>query len=107
MAMSSEAAVALALAGPPGTGGHEPGPAPGGGYPVPSSVPSPLTPREREIAVLVASGRTNHAIADELVISPATVARHIANIFGKLGFTSRAQLAAWAADNGLPGTSLA
>src|SRR5207248_5790584 len=33
MAMSSEAAVALALAGPPGTGGHEPGPAPGGGYP--------------------------------------------------------------------------
>jgi len=34
---------------------------------------------------------------DELVISPATAARHVANIFTKLGFTSRAQVAAWAA----------
>ena len=39
-------------------------------------------------------GLSNQAIADELVISRATAARHVANIFTKLGFTSRAQLAA-------------
>ena len=60
---------------------------------------STLTPREREIAALVASGYSNKAIADELVISPATAARHVANILSKLGFTSRAQIAAWAAGN--------
>jgi predicted ATPase/DNA-binding CsgD family transcriptional regulator/Tfp pilus assembly protein PilF len=57
----------------------------------------PLTTRELEIARLIARGLSNRAIADELVISPATVARHVANIFSKLGFSSRAQLAAWAA----------
>ena len=46
-------------------------------------------------------GRSNKAIAEELVISPATVARHIANIMAKLGFRSRAQIAAWTADRGL------
>jgi predicted ATPase/DNA-binding CsgD family transcriptional regulator len=56
-----------------------------------------LTPRELEIAGLIAKGLSNRAIADELVISPATAARHVANIFTKLGFTSRSQLAAWAA----------
>jgi predicted ATPase/DNA-binding CsgD family transcriptional regulator len=54
-----------------------------------------LTARELEIAALVARGRRNKAIAEELVISPATVARHIANIMLKLGFQSRAQIAAW------------
>jgi DNA-binding NarL/FixJ family response regulator len=54
-----------------------------------------LTAREREIAVLIASGRSNKAIAGELVISPATVARHVANIMAKLGFRNRAQIAAW------------
>ena len=58
--------------------------------------PSTLTPREREIAALIARGLTNKGIADELVISPATVARHVTNILTKLGFTSRAQIAAWA-----------
>ena len=38
---------------------------------------------------------SNRSIADVLVISPATVARHVANIFTKLGFSSRAQVAAW------------
>jgi predicted ATPase/DNA-binding CsgD family transcriptional regulator len=55
-----------------------------------------LTPRELEIAGLIARGLSNRGIADELVISPATAARHVANIFSKLGFTSRAQVAAWA-----------
>ena len=43
-------------------------------------------------------GLSNRAIAEELVISPATVARHIANIMDKLGYTSRAQIAVWAAE---------
>ena len=62
--------------------------------------PSSLTPREREITALIAHGYSNKGIADELVISPATAARHVANILSKLGFTSRAQIAAWAAGNG-------
>jgi DNA-binding NarL/FixJ family response regulator len=60
-------------------------------------VPSTLTPREREIAALIARGLSNRAIADELVISQATVARHVANMLTKLGFGSRAQIAVWVA----------
>jgi len=62
-----------------------------------------LTARELEIARLIARGLSNRGIADELTISPATAARHVANIFGKLGFSSRAQVAAWAAERE-PGT---
>jgi predicted ATPase/DNA-binding CsgD family transcriptional regulator/Tfp pilus assembly protein PilF len=58
---------------------------------------SPLTPREYEIVLLIARGLSNKEIADELVISPATAARHVANILGKLGFSSRTQVASWAA----------
>ena len=61
-----------------------------------SGAETTLTARELEIAALIARGLSNRGIADELVISPATAARHVANIFGKLGFTSRAQVAAWA-----------
>ncbi|SDH27576.1 Predicted ATPase [Sinosporangium album] len=62
----------------------------------PASPPaSTLTAREREVAGLVVRGLGNKAIADELVISPATAARHMANILGKLGFSSRTQVAAW------------
>ncbi len=57
-----------------------------------------LTAREREIAGLLTRGLSNRGIAGELVISPATVARHIANIMEKLGYTSRAQIAVWAAE---------
>ena len=64
-------------------------------------VPGGLTVREREIVALIASGRTNKAIADELFISPATAARHVANILAKLGFSSRAQVAVWAAGRDL------
>jgi len=58
--------------------------------------PNPLTPREHEIVLLIAQGLSNREIADELVISPATAARHVANILAKLGFTSRTQVASWA-----------
>jgi ATP/maltotriose-dependent transcriptional regulator MalT len=58
--------------------------------------PSPLTRREHEIVVLIAQGLSNREIADELVISPATAARHVANILAKLGFSSRTQVASWA-----------
>ncbi|MEO3870579.1 tetratricopeptide repeat protein [Nonomuraea sp. B12E4] len=62
---------------------------------VPASQESRLTAREREIADLVSRGLSNRAIADELVISPATAARHVANILAKLGFSTRTQIAAW------------
>jgi len=65
--------------------------------PASSDAAAALTARELEIAALIARGLSNRGIADELVISPATAARHVANIFSKLGFSSRAQLAAWAA----------
>ncbi len=57
---------------------------------------SPLTAREYEIVLLIARGLTNKQIAGELVISPKTAARHVANILSKLGFTSRTQVASWA-----------
>jgi predicted ATPase/DNA-binding CsgD family transcriptional regulator len=57
---------------------------------------SPLTRREHEIVVLIAQGLSNREIAGELVISPATAARHVANILAKLGFTKRTQVASWA-----------
>lgn len=60
-----------------------------------------LTAREREIAALIAQGKSNRAIADELVISEKTAERHVANILSKLGFNSRTQIAVWAAEKGL------
>jgi pimeloyl-ACP methyl ester carboxylesterase/DNA-binding CsgD family transcriptional regulator/class 3 adenylate cyclase len=74
--------------------------APTAGDAVPAAVAA-LTAREREIAGLVALGLTNRQIADELVISPATVDRHVANILVKLGAHGRAQIAAWAVAEGL------
>jgi non-specific serine/threonine protein kinase len=61
-----------------------------------------LTARERQVAALVTQGKSNRAIADELVISERTTESHVTNILGKLGFRSRAQIAAWAAGIGLP-----
>jgi DNA-binding CsgD family transcriptional regulator/tetratricopeptide (TPR) repeat protein len=60
-----------------------------------------LTPRELDILRLVATGKTNRAIGDELVISEKTVARHISNIFDKLGVSSRTAATAYAYDHGL------
>jgi LuxR family maltose regulon positive regulatory protein len=58
----------------------------------------PLTAREVEILRLVAAGMKNHAIADHLVISVATVKRHIANTYGKLAVDHRAAAVARARD---------
>jgi DNA-binding NarL/FixJ family response regulator len=44
-----------------------------------------LTPRERDVLALMAEGRTNGAIAEELVVSDPAVSKHIGNIFAKLG----------------------
>ena len=63
--------------------------------------PGGLTPREVEVLVLVASGSTNKAIAAELVISEKTVARHLSNIFVKLGVSSRAAATAYAYEHEL------
>jgi DNA-binding CsgD family transcriptional regulator len=60
-----------------------------------------LTPREVEVLRHVAAGRTNRAIAERLVISEKTVARHLSNIFVKLGCSSRTEAAAHAFERGL------
>ncbi|WP_219462235.1 ATP-binding protein [Nonomuraea rhizosphaerae] len=88
-AMTPDEAVSCAL------DGELPGPRAEGAPATPAARASRLTARELEIADLVARGLSNRAIADELVISPATAARHVANILSKLGFSTRTQIAAW------------
>jgi non-specific serine/threonine protein kinase len=61
----------------------------------------PLSRREREIAILVARGLTNRAIAERLVIAERTADTHVSNILGKLGLETRAQIAVWAAERHL------
>jgi ATP/maltotriose-dependent transcriptional regulator MalT len=63
--------------------------------------PGGLTPREVEVLRLVASGMTNRSVAGELVLSEKTVARHLSNIFTKLGISSRASATAYAYEHGL------
>jgi DNA-binding NarL/FixJ family response regulator len=60
-----------------------------------------LTNREQEVAILVGRGYTNRHIAQELVVSEGTVASHVQHILAKLTLSSRAQVAAWAAHQGL------
>jgi non-specific serine/threonine protein kinase len=60
-----------------------------------------LTPREAQVAALVARGRTNREIAAELVIAPGTAANHVQHILAKLGFRSRREIAAWAVEHSL------
>jgi len=60
-----------------------------------------LTARETEVVRLVAAGRSNREIADQLFISEKTVARHLTNLFTKIEVRSRTQAAAWAFRNGL------
>jgi DNA-binding NarL/FixJ family response regulator len=64
---------------------------------VPGGGAAPLTSRELQVACLVAGGRSNKEIAARLVISQRTAEGHVEHILTKLGFTSRAQVAAWAA----------
>ncbi|MFI7445808.1 ATP-binding protein [Nonomuraea indica] len=56
---------------------------------------SPLTPREMEVARLVARGMSNKEVAASLVIAQRTAEAHVEHILNKLGFTSRVQIAAW------------
>ncbi|TMM38957.1 MAG: response regulator transcription factor [Actinobacteria bacterium] len=67
----------------------------------PTGTPMGLTPREREILVLVAQGKSNHDIADTLVISERTARTHVSNVLSKLGLASRTQAALWAIREGL------
>jgi non-specific serine/threonine protein kinase len=73
--------------------------APGEAEPARAAPASPwdvLTPREREVAGLVAQGLTNRSIAARLVVSKRTVDAHVEHILAKLGFNSRVQVAALA-----------
>ena len=63
--------------------------------------PGGLTEREVEVLRLVAAGRSNHEIADVLVLSQKTVERHLSNIFTKLDVPSRTAAAAYAHEHGL------
>ncbi|PRY43260.1 putative ATPase [Geodermatophilus tzadiensis] len=86
-ALSRAAAVALAL------GDRSP-------VPAPRTEADPLTPRQREVAELVAQGLTDREIASRLVISPRTAESHVEQILARLGFRSRAEIAAWTAARG-------
>ena len=70
----------------------KPGPAPDFGG---------LTPRERQVAGLIAQGQSNRKIAETLVVSAKTVETYVTRIRGKLGFESRVQIALWAVEKGL------
>jgi CRP-like cAMP-binding protein len=88
---------------PPGAA-PAPHPPPGGrarGGEGQAGVSTPLTPRELEVAILIAGGLTNREIAAGLVVTERTAATHVEHILSKLGLRSRAQVAAWAAEQGL------
>ena len=64
-----------------------------------SELPDGLSPREYEVLTLVADGRSNREIGAALFISDRTVARHLTNIYNKIGVTSRTQAARYANDH--------
>jgi non-specific serine/threonine protein kinase len=87
-------AVGYALQQPP----DKPPPQPPQQRPAPASTGAArLTPREAQVARLVAEGRSNKEIAARLVISQRTAEGHVEHILTKLGYTSRTQVAAWIA----------
>jgi non-specific serine/threonine protein kinase len=71
----------------------------------PARPSGPLTAREDEVASLMAEGLSNRAIAARLVISQRTVDGHVERILAKLGFSARAQVAAWVATRAAAGRS--
>jgi predicted ATPase/DNA-binding CsgD family transcriptional regulator len=81
--------VALAVEAPGSERPDQQGTAAGGQH-------SPLTPREQQVAALLARGLSNRQIACELVVAEYTAERHVHNVLNKLGLTSRSQVAAWA-----------
>jgi DNA-binding NarL/FixJ family response regulator len=76
---------------PPPASGAEPGPP--GVY--------PLTRKEVEVAILVAQGKTNKEIANQLFNSERTIDNHVQHIYNKLTIDSRAELALWVQERGL------
>ena len=66
-----------------------------------AALPNGLTEREAQVLALVAVGRTNRQIADELFLSQKTVARHVSNIFTKVGVTTRTAAARFAFEHGV------
>lgn len=69
--------------------------------PEPREQSSPLTARQRQIAALIARGLSNAEIARALFLTEGTVANHVEHILTRLGAANRAQIAAWAALQGL------
>jgi DNA-binding NarL/FixJ family response regulator len=71
----------------------------------PRAAPAPfveeLTPREREVLRLLATGSSNREIGAQLFISEGTVKNHISNILGRLGLRDRTQAAIYAKEHGL------
>lgn len=63
--------------------------------------PDGLTPREVEVLRLIAAGRSNKEISESLVLSLRTTARHVTNIYGKIGARNRADAASYAIRNGM------
>jgi predicted ATPase/DNA-binding CsgD family transcriptional regulator/transcriptional regulator with XRE-family HTH domain len=76
-----------------------------GGHEALGAVSSGLTAREREVAILIAQGLSNREIAAALVVGIKTVEAHISRVLAKLGFSSRARIAAWAVEHGLTRSS--
>jgi DNA-binding NarL/FixJ family response regulator len=69
--------------------------------PAPVAAAGGITAREVEVLRLVAAGKTNRSIAGDLFLSEKTVARHVANIFGKLGVSTRSAATAYAYEHDL------
>jgi len=65
---------------------------------LPAATDSPLSPRELEVARLVARGLTNKQIGETLFVSERTAENHVQHILVKLGFSNRSQIAAWTRD---------
>jgi DNA-binding NarL/FixJ family response regulator len=64
-----------------------------------SSAPGGLTRRELDVLSRIAGGATNRQVAQQLFLSDKTVARHLANIYAKLGVSSRTAAVSWAHAN--------
>lgn len=60
-----------------------------------------LTAREREVAALIAQGKSNREIAEAMTVGVKTVETYVTRILGKLGFNSRVQIATWAMEKKL------
>ena len=60
-----------------------------------------LTPREREVAMLIAQGKSNREIAESMTVGVKTVETYVTRILHKLGLESRVQVATWAMEKGL------